>query len=62
MCDMKHFKSLRSQDLNPYIPTYQLYKRPYTLHTYPTTTYVPSLPTLPLQTYKRLVMCYTKHF
>ena len=39
---------------NPYISIYQPYKRPYTLLTYPTTTYLPNITTIPLQTYKTL--------
>jgi len=46
---------------NPYtptqtyiLPTYQPYKYPYTLHTYPTPKHLPYLPALPLQTHQPL--------
>jgi len=41
--------------LQTYTPTHnQSYKRTYTIHTYPTPTYLPYIPTLPVPTYKTL--------
>jgi len=43
------------QLLQTYTPTHnQSYKRTHTMYTYPTPTYLPYIPTLPLQTYKTL--------